>query len=702
MSRSLCTLFVAACLSLLTAASATDVTLTSSGARLNQNGQTEVPVGVFGAHALRGDLTGKAEEFGIHAYRTINFGPNGSTKIFEREKRKKKKKKKRKNKGDAVAAPTPTPAPPAPLKLHPFNSQMDVFIDCEGDRFSPPLQLLNPTGWQERAEHIARVYGNKWLRIKKETDYPGNGIVQLWNEAYLNWAERSAGDPFDGHASIFHKKRYDISRAEPGGPVHLPGVEKPLNHMVWKNIWPTRTATARNFRNGDTREHMQIGWSIKIPDGLKVGDTFEAAERRYWRQPGVKKTWTVTETMQPWDPTMKGYWSGRQALDFYTEMFDVWSRTLTEVNSDITILGGWDFNYSAGGWLVWTELYRPLLQKFPKRIDGLTEHHYGLSPALIQAWYELGTGEALAITGRWLKNWNTECQGRLDPAVFGRASNAVGNVPDKAEAAFWEAQYNFADMIGLIANTPAKVGSRTMHNFSGPGFWHTGGAWSLKLLKPLRGELIAIDSNDQRLWAAASAPTSVEGVGTTLALYNSSPKDMTVTLPTWDAGEGTVHRVATLDLSGVESVTRETPLLRAVREKAGASVEVPSRTAVIITWPKTIKATGPAVLTRKQFFPKQGGLLRAGGEDGDLALTLVGDLPASAPRRAWVRVVADTIPDGAVCELAGHKIELSRIAPITDFEIPAELVPKLAQNPSLTFSGPNGYRVVMTSVMTEE
>ena len=107
-------------------------------------------------------------------------------------------------------------------------------------------------------------------------------------------------------------------------------------------------------------------------------------------------------------------------------MFDHWSRALRDTNPDVTILAGWDFNYSAGNWAVWTELYRPLLKQFPQRIDGLTEHHYGIEPALIQAWYELGTGEAVAFTGRWLKNWNTECQGRLDPAIYGGVGNAVG------------------------------------------------------------------------------------------------------------------------------------------------------------------------------------------------------------------------------------------------------------------------------------
>ena len=593
---------------------------------------------------------------------------------------------------------------PPPLKLNPFTSSMDVFIDCEGDRFSAPLQLLNPTGWRERAAQIGRRYGEQWLRIKAETDYPHNGIVQWWNEAYLNWAEHSAGHPFDG-GSIIKPKWYDMERAVPGGPVHLPGVEEPLRHMIWKDRWPTRTAMAYDISRRRSMEYQEIGWSIPIPDGLEFGDTFEAAETRYWRQPGEVKTWTVTQTMQPWDPTMRFFWSGQQAYDFYSEMFDVWSRALRDTNPDVTILGGWDFNYSAGGWAVWKELYRPLLQQFPKRLDGLTEHHYGIEPALIQAWYELGTGEAVAITGRWLKNWNTEAQGRLDPAIYGKVTNAVGKVPDPAEAAYWEAQYNFADIIGLTARTPAKAASRTMHNFVGLGFRHTGGAWALRVLKPLRGELIAVDTSDQRLWAAASAPTTVEGVGTTLALYNSAPEDMNVALPDWSAaGEASLHRVIPLDLDKDAEITRDTPLVTAETIPASSTIVLPSRTAVVITWPNAILPNNPSAgtLTRQQFFPKEGGLLVTGGDHADLELSLIGNLPTNAPKRAWLRLVSDHIPDGAVCQIGNHRIDLKRIQPITDIAIPPELIPVLANNPTIKFSGAEPYRVVMASIITEQ
>ncbi|GEM_PF-2838948 len=684
----------------LSLAAELEVQVLSNGSRLNQNGQSEVPVGLFGAHALRGDLSGMDEELGIHAYRTINYSPSGNTQILHREKRKKKKKnRKNKKQAEVVATPSPTPTP-APMKLHAFNGKMDVFIDCEGDRFMPPLQLIRTQDWEQQVEGIARRYGEKWKRIKAETDYPGDGIVQWWNEPYLNWAERTAGDAFDGGASIYDYRRYDMERAVPGGPVHIKGVEKPLTHMVWKNIWPTRKAIGRNFRNGDTREHLQIGWNIDIPEGLKVGDTFEAAETRYWREPGVMKTWTVTEIMRPWDPTVTGYWSGRQALEFYSQMFAVWSRTLRESNPDITILGGWDFNYSAGDWTVWSELYRPLLQQFPQHIDGLTEHHYGIEPALIQAWYELGTGEAMAFTGRWLKNWNTETQGRLDPAVYGKVSNAVGKVPDRAEAAFWEAQYNLADIIGLIANTPAKAGSRTIHNFSGKAFPRSGGGWALRFLKPLRGDLIAMQSDDQRLWAAASIPSEHDSVGTTLALYNSAPEDMSVSLPHWQAGNATLHRLQANNLSQLAEVTGETPLLSTISEPVNGNIKIPSRTAVLITWPEALQIS--AETTRKQFFPAEGGLLEAGGDQGELILNLIGNIPTQEPKRAWLRLVSDRIPAGTTLNLAGTEIELKRIAPVTDIPIPPSLIPQLAKQKTLRFNGSNSYRIVMASVMIEE
>ena len=451
------------------------------------------------------------------------------------------------------------------------------------------------------------------------------------NEAYLNWAERSAGHPFDG-GSIIKPKWYDIERAVPGGPVHLPGVEEPLKHMIWRERWPTRTAMAYNLQRTRSMEYQEIGWSIPIPEGLDYGDTFEAAETRYWRQPGEVKTWTVTRTMQPWDPTMKHFWSGQQAYEFYSGMFEHWSRALRETNPDVTILGGWDFNYSAGNWDVWTELYRPLLKDFPKHIDGLTEHHYGIQPALIQAWYELGTGEAMAITGRWLRN------GILKPKVGStRRCMAASPMP----LARWKTKPKQPTgrpnitLLTSLASSPA-LRRRRPHTIcitlSAKAFDHRG-AWSLRLLKALRGDLIAVDTSDQRLWAAASAP---ESGGTTLALDHAAAEDMTVSLPSWDAGTATVHRLVPLDLSELEEVTRDTPLLKSETKTIGQEIVIPSRTAVIITYEEQVDSS--TTFTRKQFFPKEGGLLNAGGESGDLTLKLMGEIPEGpAPRMVTPR-----------------------------------------------------------------
>ena len=96
MMRSLTCSMIAG-LSLIHCAFSADVVITSDALRLDQNGQTVVPIGLFGAHAMRGkDTLEQAQEIGVHAYRTINFGPSGSTRLIEREKKKRRKNVKKK------------------------------------------------------------------------------------------------------------------------------------------------------------------------------------------------------------------------------------------------------------------------------------------------------------------------------------------------------------------------------------------------------------------------------------------------------------------------------------------------------------------------------------------------------------------------------------------------------------------------------
>lgn len=638
------------------AAAPLTVTVALDGRALDVDGQVEVPRGLFGVHAVA--MTPElVADLGIECSRNINFLPSGGSRYLDKA-------------GELPELYRPIP----------------VLIDCQGDRFCLP-PLLKEADFANRFAAMGAAYGQLW---KGQTAKSGRrGIVQFWNEAYLNWAERSAGE----NGSTIRNDTYDLTKAVEGGPVTITGWDKPLTHFRWRGLWPVRVVEEKD-KKGNPVMRKSVGWSVPLPAGAKPGDTFKAAETRYWRQPGVVKEWTVEQVWYPVDPTATGYWSGRQNLDFYGWMFAPWAKGLRAANPDVTILAGWDFNYEAGGWSVWTELYRPLLQQFGPLIDGLTEHHYGIPPQRVQAWYEVGSADAWAISGRRLRTWNTECQGRLDPAVHGASTNSPGT-DGGIDQKRWEASYNSADIIGLIARMPDKAASRTIHNFAGTAFPDCGGAWTLRLLKPLRGRLLHVSTDDQGCWAAAAETAT----GTVLAIYNQRAGTMAIDLDAvLPGGRATAANVRRLVVDATTTSLRIDAQPLALAEGRGR-IELASRDAVVVQF------TGPAgaatrVWTRRQFFPAEGALRRvAVGE----TLTATITLPEAALRGAAasvLRVVIEDCPTGVLgLKFNGVAVAIRRDLPVTDVVLPVGALN--AGSNRLEFTSAEPFLMATCSVLVE-
>ncbi|GDY11797.1 hypothetical protein LBMAG53_06750 [Planctomycetota bacterium] len=615
------------------------VAVSLTGRCLRVNGFEAIPRGIFGVHAA--PVTPEsAADLGIECTRHIITQPGASSGIFTR---------------DGI--------------LDPARSKLPVFIDCQGDRFQRPQCLRSPSTWKEQCSEVGRKQGELWRRITAETGQLG--ATQWWNEPYLNWAERSAG----GAASTINQECYDLDKAVEGGPVTIKGWSEPLTHFRWRGRWPVRYRERTDAKTGKATQDRVIGWSVPMPADAKIGDKVRGSANRYWAEPGVEYEWTIEQIWYPVDPTAVGYWSGRQNLDFYRWTFAPWAQSLRAANPAVTILAGWDFNYDAGYWSAWSELYRPLLKEFPTLIDGLTEHHYGIPPERVQAWYEVGTADAWAITGRFLRNWNTECQGVLDPAVYGGSSNASGE--ETAEKRLWEASYSLADVIGMCARMPDKVGSRTVHNFAGSSWWsECGAAWALRLLKPLRGRLLEVADHDDRLYIAAA--WRAEGTGS-IALYNQRTDavdvrlDLKTVLPPARAknpASTVTMRFLSSDECGLLEI-KETPLLM----DADGVVNVPlaSRTGVLLT---TGRLTVAGTVERQQFFAKEGALHRSTAIDQPLTQTI--NLPAAVLKAAdsfALRIMVDGPTDGATLTVNGEPVVWSQHLPVTDVQLmPKQLV----------------------------
>jgi hypothetical protein len=552
------------------------------GRTIAVNGQAEIPRGLFGAHSV--PLTEQAiEDLGIECYRQIFHG--------------------------FTTAPTAL----RPELRYAALRKLPVLIDCQGDRYTPATVLTNP--------NFAAFFGElgrKYAQVAKDAKYPA--IVEFWNEAYLNWADRSRKN--------YDNKYYDISKAADNGPVTIKGWPQPLEHLRWKRLW------AKDERG-------QIAWGVKLPEGAKVGDTFRSRQTWYWTD-RREQTFTVAEEWHVHDPTQTAWWSGRQNRDFYLWMFLPFARELKATWPDVKLVAGWSFGFHHGDWAVWRELCQPILDAAPQLIDGLSEHHYGVDPRTVGAWYEVAVAYSVSRHNRWIRVYNTECSGRRDPAVY-RDSTTQG-AGEGGEWAWMSATYALRDILELACLNPDKVGSRTAHEFPMIG----GTATALRFLRDLRGPMVRCHSSDGEVWAVAS----INSDKLVAVLFNNAREARAIDLKI-DAPEGTklidekIYRIG----AGADGNLAVLGTPAPVRELG-------ARQAIKVVW--TIQGQAPRgpQLQRRQFFAREGVLHEvAAGKSLALHVAADGSMLQRADRAA-VRVVLEGAIREAKLTVNGKVIDL--------------------------------------------
>ncbi|MFW6061275.1 MAG: hypothetical protein ACOC93_00550 [Planctomycetota bacterium] len=593
-----------------------------SGKPMRVNGQSEIAAGLMGVHAFK--LTEEnVETYGIDCIRQIHFSPSSAVSAIK----------------DG--------------EVKPLYEKLALAIDCPGDRYHPPTVLQN----QNYKEFFTRI-GTEYARKCNEAGWPG--WVEFWNEPYLNWASRSHG----AGRNVYNPKWYETEGRKHGGKVTIKGWDEPLEHLRWRKYWAEG-------------EDGKIYYGVDIPQGLEVGDTFRGHSPKDWYFTNrEEQTFTVVEHWGLEDPTQVGYWSGRQNRDFYLWMFLPFAQAVKSTNPDVTVLAGWDFGLSGGDWAVWRELYKPLLDEGHEYIDGITDHHYGVNSRWVPMWYEVACAYNVTRHGKWIKGYNTECGGKLDPAVYGEAKNVMGTS---------EGTYALRDIMELLYHAPGKAGSRTAHH-PDEGVLNT-----LKFLKDLRGRLVACDSSDPDIWPVAA----INGKKLVLVVFNNAREsrqiEMTLTAP--EATEFVNSRGGMDHDQQTETV--ETP--GRTMKIAG---ELPSLQARKVVLDLSAKPSLEPAVTRKQFFASPGPLVDiSAGQSKDFTVDVPADQLDGA-QKAWLKLSLQNVEDGVVgVELNGQKVDV----PSRNFTtlIPVD-ASRIQQSNTLTFSGgENGYRVCVASLVVE-
>lgn len=596
---------LACCLPAPTPARAAEpIALRLDGRAMLVNGQAEVPLGLFGTHAVW--LTPELiADLGITCNRHLHTQPGPHS--------------------HAVSASG---------TLHAVNGRLPVMIDCMGDRYQPPTVLVNKD-FEPFFERIGREYAE---RCKKAG---WKGYVEFWNEPYLNWAERSR--------IAYNPKYYDVTQARDDGPVTIKGWDRPVTHLRWRRLWGAYRQD-RTLKDGTVTNEQRIAWTVPVPPGLTPGDTFRGKESLYWRH-FAETNLTVVEEWGLVDPTAVGWWSGRQNLEYYLWMFLPWARAIKAVHPDQQIIGGWDFNLHVQNWAVWKELYEPLIDAAHPWMDGYSEHHYGVETRYIPLWYEVGTAYAQIKHGRWMRGFNTECGGELDPAVYGAAAPDAA-VADTATAErrkqVAQLTYTLRDIIELASRCPDKVGSRTANQIRTDA--QSGAAQALRFLRTLRGPLLNWHCDAPDLWPVAA----LHAQSLVLVVFNNAngPRELALEI----AAPAGARFAAPAILTRIETDPGATNCLALLDSRVPVpaptnftgTFAVPARHALRLTIPLDRAPATLAAVERRQFFARQGVLqeLRPGAR-----LTLNTDIaPALRGRatRAWLRLALEGPGVGAV------------------------------------------------------
>lgn len=570
--------------------------------RLSVNGQREVPSALFGVEGM--EVTQQEiEHFGIGAVRHVTFVPAASPAAL-----------------DGKGRPRPN------------VDRLGLNIDCLGGRSLPATVLTNP-GYEDHFAKLGAEYASRCRATNVRV------CVEFWNEPFLDWADYGRRNYADGF--------YDVSKAVDEGSVTIKGWEKPLMHLRWRRLWATyeadRVRAGAAGRADAVARERRIAWGVKVPEGLRAGDAFDARDPSPWSG-GGRRTYVVAEEWHVYDPTQVRWWSGRQNLAFYLWMLAPFARAAKEQNSDLAVVAGWGFNPSAADWSVWRELYAPVLDAVHPWIDGLNEHHYETDTRRVVSWYEVAAAYSMVKHGKPIRMFNTGAGGKWQPAIQGMAALS-GEAREAAKESASQAAYTIRDVAEILHQCPDKAGSRIITDPETQG----GAMDAMHYLRDVRGSFLRSASDDRSLWPVAV----VTNDRLVVLAFNNAQVDRTVefriSLP--DGRNFTKGEVAWMEVgdSGrlrtavqpVDVKGRDTVLQRVIPSQQAVKLvlrfsggEAPARNSV----------------DRRQYFASEGVLHKVLPESPLLLRVVLPPDVLRQPDRAWLKVSVDgaSAPSGSV------------------------------------------------------
>jgi hypothetical protein len=342
---------------------------------------------------------------------------------------------------------------------------------------------------------------------------------------------------------------------------------------------------------------------------------------------------------QAWvDPTQYGFLPGKLGADMWSEIF-LAAVSAKSINPHIQLGGPSSAAFNDDDYGCLEHYVGRIIERVGDKLDFLTEHHYGGDPRAYAASFEVVAAFCEKKVGRPIPVYNTEAN-------------------DLGASSAGKAAYNIADILTYIQQCPDIVKGRALHALWSGKLKDEGEEHAYRLLAPLRGKLLAVESSDPGILAAGALNSSGEVV---MVALNTSATAREVIAP------GTVNDAQLLlaDDAGPELQLRDTEgqaiprpaqgktTLTSLSHKAAERLTLPPRSAV--RWTLPAHSCPKATIIRDRYF-------------SDIVLQRVrptvpatGKLVVTNPKaaRAKLRVITrDVHEDEAVALLNGHEIRL--------------------------------------------
>ena len=351
---------------------------------------------------------------------------------------------------------------------------------------------------------------------------------------------------------------------------------------------------------------------------------------------------------QAWtDPTQYGFLPGKLGADAWSEIFLAAAAAKT-INPYIQLGGPSAPAFNDDNYGCFENYVARIIDRCGDKLDFLTEHHYGGDPRVYAASYEVAAAYCETKLGKRLPVYNTEAN-------------------DLGASSAGKAAYNIADILTCLRTCPDIAKGRALHALWSGKLKDEGEEHAYRLLAPLRGQLLSVESSDPGILVTGALTTNTMNEIIVVALNNTGSA-RAIAAPYIPGYPVCKADLLIADQPGAELQFRDTegqPLAppaagkTARAELLGTNAQklvLPARSAVCwkLVSPQFVRPAWPT-LTRDRYF-------------SDIVLkpvtpttTVTGKIAVANPKatRAVLRVITRDVHEGeAVAVLNGHEVVL--------------------------------------------